>query len=177
MTRLTTEAQRHREPGRNANTDLTSNVGLFERRRAVFSPCRRYRYLLESVWDIGGGIVSFVMLNPSTADETNVDPTNVRCRGFVDRWGFGGLRFVNLFAWRATDPPDMIAAADPIGPGNDAAILDACTGAALIVCAWGNDGTHRGRARDVVRLLTKAGAALHALRINASVVIPTAFPA
>ena len=150
------------------NIDLTSDVGLFERRRAVFSPCRRYRYLLESVWDPGAGIVSFVMLNPSTADETDVDPTNVRCRGFVERWGLGGLRFVNLFAWRATYPPDMIAAAEPVGPENDAAILDACRGAAMTVCAWGNDGAHRGRDRHVVRLLTDAGIALHALRINGS---------
>lgn len=148
--------------------DLTSDVGLFERRRAVFSPCRRYRYLLESVWDPGAGIVSFVILNPSTADETDVNPTNVRCRGFVERWGFGGLSFVNLFAWRATDPRDMIAAAEPVGPENDAAILDACRGAPVTVCAWGNDGAHLGRARHVVRLLTHAGIALHALRINGS---------
>lgn len=149
------------------NTELTGEVGLFERRRAVFSkPCRRYRYLLESVWDARNGIATFVMLNPSTADETNVDATNIRCRGMVEHWGLGGLRFVNLFAWRAKEPPDMIAAAEPIGADNDAAILDACRDAALIVCAWGNDGRHLGRSRHVVRLLSSAGCALHSLRIN-----------
>ncbi len=86
------------------NTEITGEVGLFERRRAVFSPCRRYRYLLESVWDDRSGIATFVMLNPSTAHETHEDQTNTRCRGMAEHWGLGGLRFVNLFAWRAKEP-------------------------------------------------------------------------
>ncbi len=147
-------------------TERRGEVGLFERRRAVFSPCGRYRYLLESIWDRRRGLATFVMLNSSTADETNVDPTNTRCRGMVEHWGLGGLRFVNLFAWRAKEPPDMIAAADPVGPDNDGAILDACRGAGTIVCAWGNDGGHLGRDRQVLALLTGAGHALHVLRIN-----------
>lgn len=69
------------------NIELIGDTGLFERRRAIFSPCQRYRYLLESVWDVCAGIVTFVMLNPSKASHIEVDPTNIRCRGFVERWG------------------------------------------------------------------------------------------
>lgn len=144
--------------------EIRGNIGLFDRRLAIFSPCRKYRYLLESVWDGDAGIVTFVMLNPSTADETNEDPTNTRCRRYVEAWGLGGLRFVNLFAYRAVDPRDMKAAQDPIGPGNDEAIVTACLGAKMIVCAWGSHGQHLSREATVTELLREFP--LHVLRLN-----------
>jgi hypothetical protein len=64
------------------------------------------------------------MLNPSTATEVQNDPTVERCERRARALGFGAFRVLNIFAWRATDPRDMRAAADPVGPENDAAILD-----------------------------------------------------
>lgn len=156
---MTTEAMSHTVQGM---------VDLLERRKAVFSPCRRYRYLLESIWDERLGIVAFGLLNPSKADETNVDPTNTRCRRYAEAWGYGGLRFWNLFAWRDTDPRNMLRAADPVGPDNDEAILQQCSGAAIIVCGWGNHGTHRDRDQAAMQLLSAAGHELHVLRITKS---------
>jgi len=43
----------------------------------------------------------------------------------------------NIFAWRATDPQEMKATRDPVGRGNDRAILRAASKAAIVVCAWG----------------------------------------
>lgn len=45
-----------------------------------------------------------VMLNPSTADEAQNDPTVERCERRALRLGFGQLEVVNLFALRSTDP-------------------------------------------------------------------------
>ena len=39
---------------------------------ATFSPCRRYRYTLWRQWDERPP-ATFIMLNPSTADETRDD--------------------------------------------------------------------------------------------------------
>jgi hypothetical protein len=102
-------------------------------------------------------VVAFVMLNPSTADAEVLDPTVRRCVGFARAWGFGGVQVVNLFAFRATDPRDLLRAAAPEGPGNDRAILDATSRADRVVVAWGTRGTHRGRASAVAGLL-EAGA-------------------
>lgn len=46
---------------------------------ATFSPDRRYRYLLWRMWSPAMPVANFVLLNPSTADETVNDPTVERC--------------------------------------------------------------------------------------------------
>jgi len=135
---------------------------------ARFSACRRWRTLLWRRWDAAKPAVNFLMLNPSTADERVLDPTCARARDYAERWGYGALLVTNVFAWRATDPGDMRAAADPVGMGNDAAILRAARNAQLVVCAWGNHGRHDGRSGAVQRLLRGAGVTLHVLRLNAN---------
>ncbi len=96
------------------------------RSTAVYSDCERYRYLLTRVWNPDGPRALFVMLNPSTATEVQNDPTVERCERRARALGFGGFRVTNIFAWRDTDPRAMRAAADPVGPANDAAIAESC---------------------------------------------------
>lgn len=135
---------------------------------AQFSACRRWRTLLWRCWDETRPIANFLMLNPSTADETVLDPTCARARDYAERWGFGTLLVTNVFAWRATDPQELKAVPDPVGRGNDAALLRAAGMARLVVCAWGNHGAHLKRSGEVVRLLENAGIALQVLRLNAN---------
>ena len=120
---------------------------------AVYSDCERYRYLLTRTWDPTGRKVLFIMLNPSTATEVQNDPTVERCERRARTLGFGGFRVTNIFAWRATDPRDMRAAGDPIGPENDAAILQSCPWADQVICAWGTHGAHLDRGTAVEALL------------------------
>jgi hypothetical protein len=131
---------------------------------AVFSPCRRYRYTLWREWIGGDGYAMVVGLNPSTADEVQNDPTVRRCIAYAKSWGFGGLCMTNLFAFRATDPQDMKAVADPIGPDNDRHLLDCARHAGVVVAAWGEHGVHLDRAAAVTQLLGD----LHYLRMNQS---------
>jgi hypothetical protein len=133
---------------------------------ALFSTCRRWRYLLWRQWDRALPVANFLMLNPSTADEVQLDPSCTRARVYAERWGYGSLIVTNLFGWRATDPQDMKAAREPVGRGNDRAILQAAREAALVVCAWGNHGVHLARSGKVLSLLREAQIPLHALRIN-----------
>lgn len=135
---------------------------------ATFSPCRRWRYLLWRRWDAKRPAANFLMLNPSTADETKLDPTCARARDYAERWGYGALVVTNIFAFRNTDPDGMKAAEDPVGPSNDAAILRAAREAAIVVCAWGNHGRFLDRSSRVRNLLAKNGIRMHALRVNAN---------
>jgi len=134
---------------------------------ARFSACRRWRTLLWRRWDPARPVANFLMLNPSTADEFQLDPSCTRARVYAARWGFGGLIVTNLFAWRATDPDEMKSAREPVGKGNDVAILEAAHEAKLVVCAWGNHGAHLGRSGRVAALLNDAGFRLHVLKMNA----------
>jgi hypothetical protein len=120
---------------------------------AILSPCERYRYVLTR----GAGAeqaqrwACFVMLNPSTADAIQDDPTIRRCLGFSRREHCDALIVVNLFAWRATDPMDLVAydVRDPVGTENGdyirgAALLAHRTGGP-VVCAWGAHGRYRNQ--------------------------------
>ncbi len=133
---------------------------------ARFSRCRRWRYLLWRQWDAARPLANFLMLNPSTADEVKLDPSCTRARNYVERWGFGGILITNLFGWRATDPHDMKAAHDPVGRGNDRAILEAAKAAKLVVCAWGNHGEHLDRAGEVKAMLALRKIPLSYLKMN-----------
>lgn len=114
-----------------------------------FSPCRRYRYRLDHDFDPlfkgTGKRIVWIGLNPSTADENNLDPTLRRIAEFSRREGFSGFTMLNLFAWRATEPKDMLAVCDPIGPDNNAVLIGTCSEAAQVVFAWGGDGGHMHR--------------------------------
>ena len=142
---------------------------LFTERRAEFSPCRRYRYWLEIVWDRKRPVLVVCMLNPSTADEFANDPTVERCVRRAKSVEFGGLVVVNAFAWRSTDPNELYKVSDPAGPENDGFIATAAKVAGLMLCGW---GTHvervlPGRTAAVLRIISDAGGTPHALKINA----------
>lgn len=141
------------------------SADLFADRGASFSPCGLYRYRLWRTWDSRNPPLVFCMLNPSTADAEQDDPTVARCSERARRLGHGGLEVVNLFALRSTDPKALYGHADPVGPENDSAILGAAE-RGKIVCAWGNHGRLRGRDKAVLKLLRAAGALAFALKIS-----------
>lgn len=114
-----------------------TQLSLVEQSTATLSPCSRYRYRLGRRWRPGGTVV-FVMLNPSTADAVDTDPTITRCVGFAHRWGHGAIDVVNLFAWRETHPRALAGVEDLVGPDNDAAIVEATAVADAVVLAWGS---------------------------------------
>lgn len=124
---------------------------------AKLSPCRKYRYQLERVWDEKLSTCAFVMLNPSTADEQTDDRTIKKCMKYANSWGFGGILVVNLFGLRATDPREIKMAGDPVGGKTDVELLKTVSEAKLTVCAWGNHGDYMGRSKQVVDLLRRKG--------------------
>jgi hypothetical protein len=132
---------------------------------AEYSACGLYRYSLWRAWPVNGEAdrtILWIMLNPSKADHLGTnDPTIERCERRSVLWGFQRMDVVNLFALSATYPAALRSAADPIGPSNDAKIMERADTAAMILCAWGAHGNLGGRA-DVVRALL-ADRSLHCL--------------
>ena len=108
---------------------------------ADFSKCRTWRYSLYRLWDKSKPHVLFVLLNPSTADECEDDPTLRRGIAYARKWNYGGVVFCNLFAFRTPNPNELKTAKDPIGPDNDKWLRREAELAGLVIAAWGVYGT------------------------------------
>lgn len=123
--------------------------GTMQMSAAFSGPDDCYRDELRRVWDDARPLLVVCMLNPSTADHRKNDPTVLTLIHFAKLWGYGGLLIVNLYSFRASSPVAMMAAANPIGPGNGDAIERAFEYAKAnggqLLAAWGNDGSFDGR--------------------------------
>lgn len=141
-----------------------------------------YRYLLKRVWEPTKPRHLYIMLNPSTADALVDDPTIKSCYRISNALGAGSFEVVNLFAWRATDPNDLIEVDSPYGPNNNKAVRLAVNRCDLVILAWGAHPMgaagrfqiekllelHPNRSTMFVKCLgkTKAGAPRHPLYVK-----------
>jgi hypothetical protein len=120
---------------------------------AILSKNRKYRYVLYRTWDEGLIPLTYIMLNPSTADESVDDATIRVCMGRAKRLGFGGILVLNLFAYRATDPQELYKVRDPVGPDNDLHLRTVCEHDTEFVLAWSNHGSYLNRDKSVLDIL------------------------
>ena len=104
-----------------------------------------YRYVLRRAWAPSGDRALICMLNPSTADALDDDPTIRRCIGLTRDLGFTGFTVVNLFALRATDPKEMLGrGAWAIGGTRNIETWHSeIAGASVVIAAWGVAKTER----------------------------------
>lgn len=143
--------------GTTLRVEIKEHSEASKRSIVVYSDCGAYRYALTRVWDETGGLVNFVMLNPSVADAVANDPTVERCERRARQWGFGAFCVTNIFAWRDTDPAKMRKAKRPVGPDNDTVLLEKAHRADQVVAAWGVHGAHLERGPEVRRLFHENG--------------------
>lgn len=136
----------------------------------VFSECRNYRYTLwrpplDNARVHQDAPAVFVMLNPSTADEVQDDPTVRRCRGYSKDWGHNGTVVLNLYAYRSTDPNALKVVDDPVGPRNDDWLRIVAERYKRIVCAWGAHASTE-RVKQFASIAQSCGAELLCLGQN-----------
>ena len=138
--------------------------------RAVPSDDECYRYWLEREIDPERDCtVMFVMLNPSTADEEQDDPTIRRCIGFARDWGCGRLIVTNLSPLRATNPKNLKAAGpDPpdVRKKNLEHVQCGAEAADKIVLAWGTHGRWEDRGGEMIETLRGWGYCLYTLGLT-----------
>jgi hypothetical protein len=134
-------------------TDLAGERG------AHISDCGFYRYRLWREWDRSRPTLTFLMLNPSTADHITDDATITRCMARAIIGKYGRLEVANLFPLRATDPAELLTHPDPLGPRNtaDGAVLDAIDRAHIVICAWGAHSAGGPRAAELMHIFRITG--------------------
>jgi hypothetical protein len=143
--------------------DVKSSPPVFD------GPGDCYRYRLDRTWDKTKPHAMFIMMNPSTADQEVNDRSVAKCCGFARTWGYGGIFVGNTFAYRATDQNRLIEVADPIGPDNDAHIIEMAKAAAVVIFAYGKPKHMQLRSRGLALarlLLEKANVKPHILKFS-----------
>jgi len=145
----------------------------------VFSHDRRFRYIFRHRCEplFPPKLCTWIGLNPSVADETQLDPTLRRIRTFSTAWGYNGFIMTNLFALVSTDPDQLYSETDPVGPENDRYILQAVQETGVVIAAWGAVGGRQNRCAVVLKMLagvdllclkkTKGGYPIHPLYVAA----------
>ena len=125
-----------------------------------------HRYHLWRRWEDGTSSVCWVMLNPSTADATNPDPTVTKCIGYARRWGYGAIDVINLYTLRTKSPQILKEAGYPNGERADWMITHVLSRAiGRVILGWGTKA-ERSRPLEVLRMIRDAGHTPMALRVT-----------
>lgn len=136
---------------------------------AYVSEDRLYRYWLLRGFKFEGSLDPdtsvWVMLNPSTDDETDNDPTLNRVITFAQREGKRSIIVLNLYAFRATNPDELGRVNDPVGPENDIILNHISRTCTDIICGWGNKADDR-RVREFLAIAQRWGTRLWCLGKN-----------
>ena len=128
-----------------------------------------YRYTLQRTWDETKPHAMFIMMNPSTADETVNDRSVAKCERFARAWGvYGGIYVGNTFAYRATNKKCLRDIPDPKGPANDKHLIEMAKLAGIVIFAYGQPG-HRSLQEQgprLVKMLIGEGVKPHILKLS-----------
>jgi hypothetical protein len=138
------------------------------KKSANISVCQTYRWTLTRRWGEGEQ-VCWVMLNPSTADGRQDDPTIRRIIHFTRSWGFDGLAVVNLYPFRSPKPEECRQWAnkeknDPdrrvrdVLQRNAALVAEEAKRAEKVVAAWGAAAWDPDWIESVVERITRSEA-------------------
>lgn len=135
---------------------------------AEFSTCEKYRYRLWRVWDTSLPLMFFILMNPSTADETANDPTIERQCRRAKRLGYGGVVILNCGAIRCTDSHTAWSDEDPIGPENLETISEEIHRHpdSVFVAGWGTPAAKYGADEPIKAMFLSNGIPLWSLGIN-----------
>lgn len=142
---------------------------------AIFSDCRKYRYVLWRIWDTNKPFIMFIGLNPSTANEKTDDPTIRRVQRFAFDWGYGGVIMMNLFVYVTSSPEELEKCNDHLSLNNEwlTSVAVICE---RIIFAWGSFKQARERAKEVKKMfdgyalaINKDGSPKHPLYIKKNV--------
>jgi hypothetical protein len=147
---------------------------------AIFSPGPRplWRYRLDrAICDNYSRVCCSLLTNPSKAGAVEDDATSRRMVGFATSWLCDRLIMVNPWAGIATSQRDLWRMDDPVGPDNDAHIIQAAKEVAasdgVMLVGWGAVSppvaqltAARERIAAVLRLVRAAGCWTCAVGVN-----------
>ena len=128
---------------------------MSESNGAIFSPDRKYRFKLWRIVRDNLPIsitftVLFIGLNPSTANESEDDPTIRRCMGFAKEWGFAKMYMGNLFSYVTAYPKELtVENCTEYDKENRESLKQMARESLRVVYCWGNNGWIRNQGKII----------------------------
>ena len=132
----------------------------------VYNSFLNERYYLSREFENIGNqkSVNFVMLNPSTANASKLDPTVTRCAEYSKNWGYSKMVITNIFPIIGSDPNILKNDKGDTILNNDV-LLEIAKSCDLVVCAWGQIGVSKEQGMKIYKELCDLKISLYALEI------------
>ena len=106
---------------------------------AIFDNPKNRRFILWRTWSIEGPFLLFIGINPSTAGESENDPTISRLINVAKEWNYAGFFMINLFSW-VSSKRNYKMTGEKIEEIENSYMEWAEKLADTIIFMWGNDG-------------------------------------
>ena len=130
----------------------------------LLSEDRLYRYRLSRMVSMfGDDVATWLMLNPSTADEETDDPTIRRVMAFSAKWGYAQIVVVNLSPVRSPSPAALRLVPDDVHELNIHEVLMAARWSRTMIVAYGQHVSRVDRAHETLVALRATGIPLYCL--------------
>lgn len=139
-----------------ANEHLSPVKNSQVKKSAIFSPCGKYRYELDRIWDICLPVAMCVGLNPSTANHEQDDPTIRKITDILKYYGYGGFVMTNLYGIISSTTDKLYSTPDPL-KDNDDHLLQVATFASEVFYCWGTFPKLEARIKVVRQIVKAAG--------------------
>lgn len=114
---------------------------------ADFSNDGKHRYRLWRIWDETKPLVMFIGLNPSTANESDDDPTIKSVIRIAKHNGYGGVYMMNCWTYISTDSDKLMVNPMNLEWNNNLLTVTASL-CKDVVFAWGNFKIVKDNYRD-----------------------------
>lgn len=110
------------------------------RTEAVFSDDMTHRYILKKEWDKNKPRATIIMINPSSANETEIDMTTMNVINNLNRLDYGAVDIVNMFSFICSKISMKYSMDELIGDENDIYIEKSALRSDIVIIAWGSVG-------------------------------------
>ncbi len=134
----------------------------------IFSEDRQHRYLLRKSWNKNKRKAMVIIINPSSANEVNVDYTTMYVINNLSKLDYGTVEIVNIYSKIDAKIQVTTLDNDLSDIENDKQLLQSAKEADTIIIAWGKCGENNAKIKerqlDVLEMLEDYAEKFHTIQ-------------
>ena len=110
------------------------------RTEVVYSDDMNHRYIIRKEWDKNKPKATIIMINPSSANEVEIDHTTMNVINNLNRLEYGAVYITNLFSLICPKISYRKSIGELVEDENDIYIEKSCLKSDIVIIAWGSIG-------------------------------------